>query len=328
MGTFLFPIDAAHVLQFARAIGDPSPIFNDPSYAAIARSGALTPPPTFLIAADHFDPECPRRPAMGEAWPGSGKVTDGWVRPDGRGRGRGLHAEEVFEYTRHPRIGEVLTVDVHPGTEWQKKGRQGTLHFREVVSDYRDEAGKPVATGRWIAVAIHQSELDDDQVRSAPTQRAAASPAASAVPAPIPSSRLRPGEVKAGDTWSEVVVDQLTLAQLVRYAGASGDFIALHHDAQIAATVGGYGGVFAHGMLTMGLSGRLLSALVSTDQLRRFSGRMVAIVYPGDTLTTTVTVDSVCPTDDVDGSEIVELRLTTTKQDGAVALTGTATATI
>jgi acyl dehydratase len=326
-------VDASLVLQFARAIGDPSPVFSDADYAAAA--GELTPPPTFLIAADHFDPECPRRPAMGEAWPGSGRITDGWVRPDGQGqnRGRGLHAEEVFEYARHPRVGEVLTVEVSPGTEWEKNGRQGTLHFREVVSDYRDATGAPVATARWIAVAISPSASSSERQEQSSGQAnrtpAPAPPAQSPEPLlGLPASRLRLGDAKAGDSWSDVVVEDLTLSQLVRYAGASGDFIALHHDAQIARTVGGYEGVFAHGMLTMGLSGRALSSLVATEQLRRFSGRMVSIVYPGDTLTTTVTIDAVRPADVDDASEIVDLRLTTTKQDGTIALSGAATATI
>jgi acyl dehydratase len=339
MRNFLFPVDASHVLQFARAIGDPSPVFSDPDYVAVARLGELTPPPTFLIAADHFDPECPRRPAMGEAWPGSGRITEGWVRPEGQGqsRGRGLHAEEVFEYTRHPRVGELLTVEVSPGAEWEKLGRRGTLRFREVVSDYRDAAGAPVATARWIAVAIDTStspaggdtpraEERSDEADQVP---ATAQPSQLPDPAPaLPTSRLRPGDAMVGDRWSDVVVDDLTLAQLVRYAGASGDFIALHHDERIAQTVGGYDGVFAHGMLTMGLSGQLLTALVETERLRRFSGRMVAIVSPGDTLTTTVTVDAVRPAAADAASEIVDLSLITTKQDGTVALSGAATATI
>ena len=80
-------------------------------------------------------------------------------------------------------------------------------------------------------------------------------------------------------------------------------------------------------MLTMGLSGRVLSALVGTEHLRRFSGRMVSLVFPGDTLTTTVTVETVRPADDP-LSQRVDLRLVTTKQDGSVALSGAATAVV
>ena len=46
---------------------------------------------------------------------------------------------------------------------------------------------------------------------------------------------------------------QLDRGNLVRYAGASGDFNAIHYRDDVAAEVG-LPGVLAHGMLTMGLS--------------------------------------------------------------------------
>ena len=45
-------------------------------------------------------------------------------------------------------------------------------------------------------------------------------------------------------------------ADLVRYAGASGDFNPLHWDAGFAARVSPTGGVIAHGMLSMGYVSR------------------------------------------------------------------------
>ena len=74
MRRFLFPIEAGQVLHFARAIGDPDPVFRDPNYAALALSDAVVPPPTFLIAAHHFDPQSFLRPSPGEAVPGAGVV--------------------------------------------------------------------------------------------------------------------------------------------------------------------------------------------------------------------------------------------------------------
>ena len=52
---------------------------------------------------------------------------------------------------------------------------------------------------------------------------------------------------------------RVTRALLVRYAGASGDFNPIHHDEPFATGAAGYPSVFAHGMLTMGLTGRLLT---------------------------------------------------------------------
>jgi acyl dehydratase len=51
---------------------------------------------------------------------------------------------------------------------------------------------------------------------------------------------------------------ELTRADLVRYAGASGDFNPIHWDERFATAVG-LPGVIAHGMLTMALGGRLLT---------------------------------------------------------------------
>jgi acyl dehydratase len=60
-----------------------------------------------------------------------------------------------------------------------------------------------------------------------------------------------------GDTLTERQY-QLTRADLVRYAGASGDANPIHWSDRVAAAAG-LPGVIAHGMLTMALVGRLLT---------------------------------------------------------------------
>jgi acyl dehydratase len=51
---------------------------------------------------------------------------------------------------------------------------------------------------------------------------------------------------------------QVTRTDLVRYAGASGDFNPIHWSDRVAGAVG-LPGVIAHGMLTMALAARLLT---------------------------------------------------------------------
>ena len=121
-----------------------------------------------------------------------------------------------------------------------------------------------------------------------------------------------------GDSWERVVADGLTRTQIVMYAGASGDFHPVHHDEVVAAEMG-YPSIFAHGMLTMGLTGRLVTDVVGDEGLLRYGARMVAQVWPGDVLTATLTVETVR-----DGE--VELSVRTVNQDGAVVLAGSATA--
>jgi acyl dehydratase len=137
---------------------------------------------------------------------------------------------------------------------------------------------------------------------------------------------LRASELQVGDEHTEVVVDDLTRTQIVQYSGASGDYNPLHSDEIFATQVAGFPSVFAHGMLTMGLTGKMVTNYVGDGRLRSFGGRFRAQVWPGDTLTARAEVVDVRSDDD--GAGIVELRLTTTNQDGVEVFTGEATATI
>lgn len=137
---------------------------------------------------------------------------------------------------------------------------------------------------------------------------------------------LQASELQVGDEHTEVVVDDLTRTQIVQYSGASGDYNPLHSDEIFATQVAGFPGIFAHGMLTMGLTGKMVTNYVGDGRLRSFGGRFRAQVWPGDTLTARAEVLGVRSDDD--GAGVVELRITTTNQDGVEVFTGEATATI
>ncbi len=137
---------------------------------------------------------------------------------------------------------------------------------------------------------------------------------------------LQASELKVGDVHTEVVVDDLTRTQIVQYSGASGDYNPLHSDEIFATQVAGFPGIFAHGMLTMGLTGKMVTNYVGDGRLRSFGGRFRAQVWPGDTLTAQSEVVDIRTADD--GAGVVELRITTTNQDGVDVFTGEATATI
>jgi acyl dehydratase len=124
-------------------------------------------------------------------------------------------------------------------------------------------------------------------------------------------------ELAVGASRTTVLVENLTRTRIVQYAGASGDYNPLHTDERFAKEIAGYPGVFAHGMLTMGMTARAVTDWVGEERLTRFGVRFTAQVWPGDTLTAVVTVTA------VDGDEAT-LQVTTTNQEGAVVLTGTA----
>ena len=145
MAASRFPVEAGHVLMFARSLGAPDPEGGLPAPGDPA-------PPTFTNASAQFDPDYPLRPHPGEAWHGSGG--DAGLVKEGAG---GLHAEQHFTYHRPVRVGDVLSAVTRPGEEWEKQGRSGRLLFREHITEYRDEAGELVVTARGVGVRREES---------------------------------------------------------------------------------------------------------------------------------------------------------------------------
>lgn len=78
-------------------------------------------------------------------------------------------------------------------------------------------------------------------------------------------------------------VAAVTRVQIVRYAGAVGDFNPIHVDEEFARAAG-MPSVIAHGPLTLTLAIDTLVAQVGAGALRRFDARLRAPVVPGDTL--------------------------------------------
>ncbi|MGH3774125.1 MAG: MaoC/PaaZ C-terminal domain-containing protein [Pseudonocardiaceae bacterium] len=119
----------------------------------------------------------------------------------------------------------------------------------------------------------------------------------------------RCSEVAEGDELPTLQV-RVTRAGLVRYAGASGDFNPIHWNERVAREVG-LPDVIAHGMLTMALASRLVTA---------WAGDPGAVVACGVRFTRPVVVP-----DDAEGA-LVELTGTVAQRhdDGTVLITITA----
>lgn len=136
-----FPVEASHIMMFARSIGDFATSYDDVGAA----------PPTFPQAVAQFDPEYHLRLHADKPWFGSGKNPSGIEgKPASSG---GLHAEQHFEYVRPVRPGDVLTVTRRDGKTWEKESkRAGKLLFSERITEYRDQNGELVCTARSVGV--------------------------------------------------------------------------------------------------------------------------------------------------------------------------------
>ena len=132
---------------------------------------------------------------------------------------------------------------------------------------------------------------------------------------------LKASELKVGYTYTVLVVEDLKRTQVVMYAGASGDYNPVHTDELFTTQVAGYPGVFAHGMLTMGMTGRMLTNYVGDGRLTEFGVRFTNQVFPGDTLDSTATVTAI-------GEGLVEIDVSTVNQEGNEVAKGSAQARI
>ncbi len=97
---------------------------------------------------------------------------------------------------------------------------------------------------------------------------------------------------------------QLTRRDLVRYAGASGDFNVIHWNERIAKSVG-LPDVIAHGMLTMALAGRFLAEWAGDPgAVMEFGVRFSSpVVVPDDDKGATVEIAGVV-TGKLDGNQV------------------------
>ena len=135
---------------------------------------------------------------------------------------------------------------------------------------------------------------------------------------------LETSQLKVGDALPSFTTPPVSRLTLALYCGASGDHNPMHVDSDYARA-GGSPDVFAHGMLSMGYLGRLLTHWVPQRQLRDYGVRFVAITQVGEAITCSGTVTELFEVQV--GAQVerrARLSLQTTNQHGQVKLTGDA----
>ena len=123
-----------------------------------------------------------------------------------------------------------------------------------------------------------------------------------------------------GDVLPPFTTPPVSRLMLALYCGASGDHNPMHVDTDYARA-GGAPDVFAHGMLSMALLGRLLTDWVAQRQLRDFSVRFVAITQVGEQITCSGSVSELF---EIDGQPRARLSLQAANQHGQIKLAGDA----
>lgn len=114
------------------------------------------------------------------------------------------------------------------------------------------------------------------------------------------------GALRPGQELPPLVKDPITKVQLLKYAGASGDYNLIHTDVETARSAG-LGDVIAHGMLGMGFLGQFLSDRAGPRNVRRLAVRFSAMVRLGDVITCRGVVREVAPIDDRRARALLEV---------------------
>jgi acyl dehydratase len=130
-------------------------------------------------------------------------------------------------------------------------------------------------------------------------------------------------DIKEGDT-GPAFTHELTRTDLVMYAGASGDFNPMHHD-EVKAKESGLPSVFGHGMFTAGILGKAITDFVGVGNLREYKVRFTKQTWPGEKLTTNVTVRKKYQQD---GEHRVDLECTVVNENGEAKISGVAVAAL
>jgi acyl dehydratase len=124
----------------------------------------------------------------------------------------------------------------------------------------------------------------------------------------------------AGLTLPERVFGPVTMTDIVRYQGASGDMNPIHHDDEFARAAG-FPAAISVGMLGAGWLAAYCTEFLGEETVRRFRTRFAAVVYRGDRLTASAEVVRLFKA----GSESrAELSIRLRKDDGSVVTDGTA----
>jgi acyl dehydratase len=118
-------VDAEHVANFAAALGDPNP-----EYEQVA-------PPTYPIAF------------MAQAMSGGMNT----FLELGLNFMTLVHGEQEFEFVRPVKIGETLTLTGRIGDIYEKTGSSGTLDFVTLETEAKDEAGTLVFYSRNVLIS-------------------------------------------------------------------------------------------------------------------------------------------------------------------------------
>ena len=126
-------------------------------------------------------------------------------------------------------------------------------------------------------------------------------------------------DIKEGDALPSFTVT-VTRTHIVKFAGAGGDFNPIHHDEELAKSLG-LPSVFAMGLMQGGYLSKILTDWAGPASVKQYKVRFKGMVWPGDTITCQGEVVRLYREN---GEGLAECRLEVVNQNGEQAIEGEA----
>lgn len=139
-----------------------------------------------------------------------------------------------------------------------------------------------------------------------------------------PAKRLTAADAVVGAESPVYTIGPITRTDVVRYAGAGGDFNPIHHDEVWAVSIG-LPSIFSMGLFQGGLSSRLAADWLGLGNLKQFGTRFRGQVWPGEVLKISGKVTEV---EDAPGGKLVRTDITVTNEAGDLKIQAWASAVL
>ncbi len=312
----IMPIERGKVREYAVATAAARPAYLDDPKAPV--------PPTFLATVVFWKPigETLRSAEVLEACAVAGV-------PAGLGSLLSLEQEYVY-HGPPPRAGETLRTAERLTDVRAKRTRDGrAMVVVRFTVDFHDERGGLRAECNYTSAYVQRDgaraearapapglrregatkERTSDEGGGRGLERAEASAGNTAMTELVPGARL-----------PERTFGPVTMTDIVRYQGASGDLNPIHHDDEFARAAG-FPAAISVGMLGAGWLAAYCTEHLGEETVRRFRTRFAAVVYRGDRLTASAEVVRLFQQDT---ESRVELSVRLRKDDGSVVIDGAA----
>lgn len=130
-------------------------------------------------------------------------------------------------------------------------------------------------------------------------------------------------QANEGDLLPSINLEAIAHMDLVRYAGASGDFNPIHTDPNKAVEFG-LDGTIAHGMYIMGLLSRVVTNVASPKQIKSYGVKFRGMTTPGEQL---VLGGKIKKIKDIEGTKTIILSVDAKNSEGEIKVSGEAVCT-